>query len=120
MLGVFCALFFFLFYVVWEGMLLSMYFLIGVWGGPRKEYAAIKFFLYTLAGSVLMLLALIALYYYGNPTYLVSGGDRIHNSFSMTEMMRVDYDGKIDLNTGGGLAILGFSLARIAWVGLFI
>ena len=48
---------FFLFYVFWEVMLLPMYFLIGIWGGPRREYAAIKFFLYTLAGSVLMLLA---------------------------------------------------------------
>ena len=53
MLGIFVALDFFLFYVFWELMLLPMYFLIGIWGGPRKEYAAIKFFLYTLAGSVL-------------------------------------------------------------------
>ena len=52
MIGVFLALDFFLFYIFWEVMLLPMYFLIGVWGGPRKEYAAIKFFLYTLAGSV--------------------------------------------------------------------
>jgi NADH-quinone oxidoreductase subunit M len=62
MFGVFCSLDFFLFYVFWEVMLLPMYFLIGVWGGPRREYAAIKFFLYTLAGSVLMLLAMIAFY----------------------------------------------------------
>ena len=62
MMGVFCALDFFLFYVFWEVMLLPMYFLIGIWGGPRREYAAIKFFLYTLAGSVLMLLAMIAFY----------------------------------------------------------
>ena len=57
MLGVFVSLDFFLFYVFWEVMLLPMYFLIGIWGGPRREYAAIKFFLYTLLGSVLMLLA---------------------------------------------------------------
>ncbi len=63
MLGVFMALDFFLFYVFWEVMLLPMYFLIGVWGGPRKEYAAIKFFLFTMAGSVLMLVALLALYF---------------------------------------------------------
>jgi NADH-quinone oxidoreductase subunit M len=63
MMGVFVALDFFLFYVFWEVMLLPMYFLIGVWGGTRREYAAIKFFLYTLAGSVLMLLAMIALYF---------------------------------------------------------
>ena len=63
MIGVFLALDFFLFYVFWEVMLLPMYFLIGVWGGPRKEYAAIKFFLYTLAGSVLMLIAILMLYF---------------------------------------------------------
>ncbi len=62
MMGVFVALDLFLFYVFWEVMLLPMYFLIGIWGGPRKEYAAIKFFLYTLAGSVLMLLAIIVIY----------------------------------------------------------
>ena len=59
--GVFVSLDYFLFYVFWEIMLLPMYFLIGIWGGPRREYAAIKFFLYTLAGSVLMLVAIIAL-----------------------------------------------------------
>ncbi len=59
--GVFVSLDYFLFYVFWEVMLLPMYFLIGIWGGPRREYAAIKFFLYTLAGSVLMLVAIIAL-----------------------------------------------------------
>ena len=64
MLGVFLALDFFLFYVFWEVMLVPMYFLIGVWGGPRKLYAAIKFFLFTLAGSVLMLLGILALYFY--------------------------------------------------------
>jgi len=63
MLGVFMALDFFLFYVFWEVMLLPMYFLIGVWGGPRREYAAIKFFLFTLAGSVLMLIAILILYF---------------------------------------------------------
>jgi len=59
MMGVFLSLDFVLFYVFWEVMLLPMYFLIGVWGGPRKEYAAIKFFLYTLAGGVLMLVAML-------------------------------------------------------------
>ena len=63
MIGVFAALDFFLFYVFWEVMLLPMYFLIGIWGGPRKEYAAIKFFLYTLFGSVLMLIAILMLYF---------------------------------------------------------
>jgi NADH-quinone oxidoreductase subunit M len=61
---VFMAMDFFLFYVFWEVMLVPMYFLIGIWGGPRKLYAAIKFFLYTLFGSVLMLLGILALYFY--------------------------------------------------------
>lgn len=74
MMGVFCALDFFLFYVFWEVMLLPMYFLIGIWGGPRREYASIKFFLYTLAGSVLMLLVMLAFYFYsdGNTFNLVT------------------------------------------------
>ncbi|WP_425400251.1 complex I subunit 4 family protein [Aeoliella sp.] len=63
MIGVFLALDFFLFYVFWEVMLLPMYFLIGIWGGPRREYAAIKFFLFTLFGSVLMLVAILMLYF---------------------------------------------------------
>ena len=61
MLGTFLALDLFLFYVFWEVVLVPMYLLIGIWGGPRKEYAAIKFFLYTLAGSVFMLLSILCL-----------------------------------------------------------
>ncbi|MBF0214142.1 MAG: NADH-quinone oxidoreductase subunit M [Magnetococcales bacterium] len=64
--GVFCALDFILFYVLWEAMLIPMFLIIGVWGGPRRVYAALKFFLYTLAGSVLMLIAILALGYQGN------------------------------------------------------
>jgi NADH-quinone oxidoreductase subunit M len=63
MIGVFLSLDFFLFYVFWELVLVPMYFIIGVWGGPRKLYAAIKFFLYTLCGSVLMLLGILTLYF---------------------------------------------------------
>ena len=63
MIGVFCALDMFLFYVFWEVMLVPMYFLIGIWGGERRLYAAIKFFLYTLVGSVVMLLGILALYF---------------------------------------------------------
>ncbi len=77
MLGVFISLDFFLFYVFWEVMLLPMYFLIGVWGGPRKEYAAIKFFLYTLVGSVLMLIAMLMFYFN-------SGGE-----FSLVELAKI-------------------------------
>ena len=75
MLGVFLALDFFLFYVFWEVMLLPMYFLIGVWGGPRREYAAIKFFLYTLLGSVLMLIAILLLYFHSDVRQIVPVSD---------------------------------------------
>ena len=61
LLGVFCARDLLLFYVFFEFTLIPLYFLIGIWGGPKREYAAIKFFLYTFAGSVLMLVALIAM-----------------------------------------------------------
>jgi NADH-quinone oxidoreductase subunit M len=78
MLGVFMSLDFVLFYILWEAMLIPMYLLIAIWGGPRKIYASIKFFLYTLAGSVLLLVAIIAL-------YLKNG------SFSIPMMMGQDY-----------------------------
>ncbi len=63
MVGVFCATDLFLFYVFWEAMLIPMYFIIGIWGGPRRIYAAIKFFLFTLIGSLLMLVAIIVVVY---------------------------------------------------------
>jgi len=63
MLGVFCALDFILFYVFWEVMLIPMYFIIGIWGGTRRIYAAVKFFIYTMSGSVLMLVAILVLYF---------------------------------------------------------
>jgi NADH-quinone oxidoreductase subunit M len=112
MMGVFVALDMFLFYVFWEIMLLPMYFLIGIWGGPRKEYAAIKFFLYTLAGSVFMLLAFIALYYNADPTYLADG-TLVTHTFSIPEIGRVDYAGK-------GLMLLGLNLVKVVWVALFV
>ncbi len=62
MIGVFCALDFVLFFLFWEAMLIPMSLLIGVWGGPRKVYAAVKFFIYTMAGSVFLLAAIVALY----------------------------------------------------------
>ena len=78
MLGVFMSLDFVLFYILWEAMLIPMYLLIAIWGGPRKVYASIKFFLYTLAGSVLLLVAIIAL-------YMKNG------TFSIPMMMGQDY-----------------------------
>jgi NADH-quinone oxidoreductase subunit M len=83
MMGVFISLDFFLFYIFWEAMLVPMYFLIGIWGGPRKLYAAIKFFLYTLLGSVLMLLGILAVYFYYPK---VTGGTY---TFDITEFIRV-------------------------------
>jgi NADH-quinone oxidoreductase subunit M len=67
MIGVFLALDFFLFYVFWEVSLIPMYFIIGIWGGPRRVYAAIKFFLYTLVGSLAMLLAILIVYFHSSP-----------------------------------------------------
>ncbi|MFI5295071.1 MAG: NADH-quinone oxidoreductase subunit M [Thermodesulfovibrionales bacterium] len=69
MIGVFCSLDFFLFYIFWEAMLIPMYLLIGVWGGPNRVYAAVKFFLFTLVGSVLMLVGIIVLYLYSGRTF---------------------------------------------------
>jgi NADH-quinone oxidoreductase subunit M len=103
MLGVFLSLDFFLFYVFWEVMLLPMYFLIGVWGGPRKEYAAIKFFLYTLAGSVLMLIAMLMFYFN-------SGGGV--NSFNLIELAKVA--------TGDPTAQLGSTLSPSLQITAFI
>ncbi len=99
-LGVFISLDYFLFYVFWEVMLLPMYFLIGIWGGPQREYAAIKFFLYTLAGSVLMLVALVAM-------YLDQG------TFSIPQMMAI---GKAGGWTGPSLLGMTFT----TWVFWFL
>jgi NADH-quinone oxidoreductase subunit M len=68
MVGMFCALDFVAFYVFFEGVLIPMFLIIGVWGGPRRIYAAFKFFLYTLLGSVLMLLAVLAIYFHAGTT----------------------------------------------------
>ncbi len=84
MMGVFVALDFFLFYIFWELMLLPMYFLIGIWGGPRREYAAIKFFLYTLFGSVFILIAVIGLYFSSMET--LADGSKVF-TFNMLTMM---------------------------------
>ena len=96
MTGVFCALDFILFYVLWEVMLLPMYFLIGVWGGPRREYAAIKFFLYTLFGSVFMLLAILALYFISEP-----------HTFSMLQLFGADRG-------------YGYLFRTMVWLGFFV
>jgi NADH-quinone oxidoreductase subunit M len=85
MIGVFTALDLFLFYIFWEAMLIPMYLLIGVWGGPNRLYAAIKFFLYTLVGSVLMLIAIIAVYFAAGHTFdvLAIMNHRFSHTFQM-------------------------------------
>jgi NADH-quinone oxidoreductase subunit M len=90
MIGVFVSLDFLLFYVFWEVVLVPMYFIIGVWGGPRKLYAAIKFFLYTLAGSVLMLLGILTLYFehfrqFGDYTFDISELIRLNLPLGMQQ-----------------------------------
>ncbi|MGV1099982.1 NADH-quinone oxidoreductase subunit M [Thiovibrio sp. JS02] len=101
MLGVFMALDLVLFYILWEAMLIPMYLLIAVWGGPRKVYASIKFFLYTLAGSVLLLVAIIALY--------------LHQStFSIPALMGQDYSTTFQI-----LVFLAFFLAFAIKVPMF-
>ncbi len=112
MLGVFVALDLFLFYVFWELVLLPMYFLIGLWGGPRKEYAAIKFFIYTLVGAVLILLAILALYYTSQPTYLIDGTPAAHT----LDMAKLAHDNDF----GSGPSLMGLRFANVVWVLLFI
>jgi NADH-quinone oxidoreductase subunit M len=89
MIGTVCCLDLFLFYVFWEVMLVPMYFLIGVWGGDRRLYAAIKFFIYTLAGSVLMLLGIIALYFYNTTGFLTYRGLGHAPDFSIEKLTAV-------------------------------
>ena len=79
MIGVFCSLDLFLFYIFWEAMLIPMFIMIGVWGGPNRVYAAIKFFLYTLIGSLLMLIGIIVLFFYNG------------RSFDILQMMTTNY-----------------------------
>ena len=106
MMGVFLSLDFFLFFVFWEVMLLPMYFLIGVWGGPRREYAAIKFFLYTMAGGVLMLIAMLMFYFN-------SAGDLTGPTFDLLKLA--------DIAAGKGQAVrFSESLQVTAFIMLFI
>ena len=100
--GVFLSLDFFLFYIFWEVMLLPMYFLIGMWGGPQREYAAIKFFLYTLFGSVLMLVGILGLYFTCGKTFDI---------LLIMERAPEALD---------GVLWWGMSAAKVIWVLLFI
>ncbi len=113
MMGVFVALDFFLFYIFWELMLLPMYFLIGIWGGKRREYAAIKFFLYTLFGSIFILLVMIGLYFSTSET--LADGTKVF-TFNMLAMMNPH-----NYNQFGILSPLNPNNLRfIAYIFLFI
>jgi len=130
MLGVFVALDFFLFYIFWEVMLLPMYFLIGAWGGPRREYAAIKFFLFTLAGSVLMLVALVAMYFYSDAAIQNAGGEVVsayraaegyvvtHGTFDIIELSTNPVIQ--DHFNSHATQFLGFKFAPIMFMFLFV
>ncbi len=112
MMGVFVALDFFLFYIFWELMLLPMYFLIGIWGGPRKEYAAIKFFIYTLVGSVFMLLVMIGLYF--SAKEVLPDGQSVF-TFNMLALM----DQSNYLSTGILSPLNPDNLRLVAYIALF-
>lgn len=85
MIGVFVALDFVLFYILWEAMLIPMYLLIGIWGGPRKIYASVKFFLYTLAGSILLLVGIIWLYVANDYSFFIP--DMMWKDYSYTAQL---------------------------------
>ena len=92
MLGVFCSLDLVLFYVFWEVMLIPMYFLVGVWGGERRIYAAVKFILYTMAGSLLMLVGILYLFFAtGGSTFDLFEISRILSSEARTLSSREEF-----------------------------
>ncbi len=107
MLGLFVSLDFFLFYVFWEITLVPMYFLIGIWGGPKREYAAIKFFLFTLFGSVFMLLSMLAVYFASGTG--LPGSER---TFDLVKLAELAHNGQLQLaGTAAMLVFLGFYFA---------
>ena len=115
LIGVFCSLDFFLFYIFYELMLLPLYFLIGMWGGARREYAAIKFFLYTLFGSVFMLLVMIGLY--------LSVKDPVtgNHTFNMVQMMNPsNYIPGSVFSALSHQTIFGMSARTVGFIVLFV
>ncbi|MCH7772954.1 MAG: NADH-quinone oxidoreductase subunit M [Bacteroidetes bacterium] len=112
MMGVFVSLDFFLFFIFWEVMLLPMYFLIGVWGGPRREYAAIKFFIYTFLGSIFILIVMIGLYF--STTEILADGTRAF-TFNLLAMM----DPNNATETGILSPLNPSNLRLIAYIALF-
>lgn len=114
-IGVFCALDLFLFYIFYELMLLPLYFLIGIWGGVRREYAAIKFFLYTLLGSVFMLLVIAGLY------FSVTDPETGNHTFNMVHMMNpANYDNDSVFSLVAQTDIIGVPARILAFIIVFI
>lgn len=114
-IGVFCAMDFFLFYIFYELMLLPLYFLIGMWGGPRREYAAIKFFLYTLFGSVFMLLVMVGLY------LSVKDPATGSHTFNMVQMMNpANYEPGSIFGILSHQSIFGFPARAIGFFVVFV
>jgi NADH-quinone oxidoreductase subunit M len=103
MAGTFVAFDLVLFFVFWELVLVPMYFLIGLWGGPNREYAAIKFFLYTLFGSVFMLLGFLAMYFTAEPS-----------TFNMLALQQAGFERTFQLVVFAGL-FLGFAIKVPMW-----
>ncbi len=103
-LGVFLSLDFFLFYVFFEVSLLPMYFLIGIWGGPRKEYAAIKFFLYTLVGSIGLLIVLIGTYLYSRQIFPATADNPVAGTFDLIKMAGPEFQRALAGVIPGGLS----------------
>ncbi len=114
-IGCFLALDLFLFYLFFELMLLPMFFLIGIWGGPRRSYASVKFFLYTLIGSLLILVVMIGLYLGVNSP--VDGG----NTFNLLWLLDgQNYSETSILNPEGNFELFGYSARALAFLALFI
>ena len=104
MLGTFVALNYILFYLFWEMMLVPMYFLIGIWGGPRREYAAIKFFLYTLFGSIFLLLGILYLYF----SVAAASGPDFVGTWDILDMQRIAPE------------MLSLEAQKIVWLAMFL
>src|SRR5574337_819926 len=109
MLGVFFSMDFFLFYIFWEVMLVPMYFLIGIWGSDRRLYSAIKFFLYTLFGGVIMLLGILSVYFY-------HGAQTGTYTFDLFELMKLSYPSTPIVTLLG----IPFSFQDLVWLAFFL
>lgn len=116
LMGVFTAFDFFLFYIFFELMLVPLYFLIGMWGGARREYASIKFFLYTLVGSVFMLLVILGLY------FSVRDPQSGHHTFNMLHMLNPENfePGSILAGGSGAVALFGYPARLVGFIVMFI